>query len=292
MQITNSGKLAIALAFVLFVCVAACKESHFLLPGQLVLSRRGWDYVIYFNGLDSRQLRIRPAVGTGSVAAARVGSDGTTYAISFAPKSSEDQLGNSIVSIASNGATRIVFRQDGIGILDFSVLSRGLVILDANQSPCPEVKWTNLQGSLLKTLPAPCGAFSLDASTPDNVILTTDKGIFLQRGDKFVAADFGVAAAWINSDELMYWEGGTSQCTWRYSLSRNSRTKVLCGYWFGLAASPDGRYISVRVLTTDHIFHDVPELRVLDTQTGRYTPVIRGALPMVSWADGIGSSTE
>ena len=134
---------------------------------------------------------------------------------------------------------------------------------------------------MLKTLPAPCGAKLLDASTPDSAITATNQGIFLQQGVKFVPANFG-DSVWINSNVLMCYEEN-GWCTWKYSLADGSRTKVVCGYWFGRTASPDGRYITVRVLTTE-LWHDMPELRILDTQRGRYIPVIRGALPAAFWA--------
>jgi hypothetical protein len=227
-------------------------------------------------------VKIQPNADTDFVGRASVGSDGRTYAISYAGKLRENPIGGSIVVIAPNGATRVAFRQGSSEVLDFAAIPAELVILTKTHDQCPEVKWTSYQGKVLKTLPALCGASFLDASTPDNTIIGTSDGILLQRGDKFMRADFGNPVTWINSDELMYWEENT-RCTWKYSLGQGSRTKVACGDWFGRAASPDGRYMTVRALTTEH-WHDMPELRVLDTQTGRYIPVMRGALPTSFWA--------
>lgn len=271
----------------LVLSMAGCERSHFLLPGKLVLSEHGWDHVAYFDGLHYREVKIRPTATTTFVNAAHVGPDGVTYAISHAGNLGEDSSGNTVVAVADDGTTRAIFEPTETSVLSFAPISSGLVVLAKTQTEC-SVKWISYQGRLLKSLPAPCDAFDLDASTATNTILRTEEGVLLQRGDKFEPTDFGIAAIWINSDELMYWEDGKTQCTWRYSLSRNSRRKVTCGYWFSLAASPDGRYIAVRVLTTIHWFQDIPELRVLDTQTGRYVPVIYGAPPIAHWVPAKG----
>jgi hypothetical protein len=263
------------------ISLFACREDRFLLPGELVLSRYGWDHITYFDGLHYREVKLQPNRDTDSVSGARVGPGRSTYAIGYTGKGQEHPVGNSVVTIAPSGVTSIVFRQKDEDVVDFATTPTQLVVLTRADGKCPNVKWASYQGRVLKVQPAPCAAAALDASTPEHIIVATDQEVLLRHGDTFKVSSLGNSATWINPDELMYYEENT-RCTWKYDAVHSTRVKVFCGEWFANAASPDGRYILIRVLTTED-FHDIPELRILDTRSGHHISVIRGALPGVSW---------
>jgi len=270
-------------AFLLLLVCSGCKRSVFLLPGQLVLSYYGWDRVAYFNGVRLREVLIRRTTETTFVDGAQIGPDGNTYGISYsAPFRQPGATGNSIVSLNSDGSTRISFKKQGTSIIDFAAIPSSFVILTRRGKDCPTIVWVGYDGKELKTLSAPCNAEGLAAATADNLFVATDQGIQLMRGNRFGPPSIGYDVTWINSHELMYYTDH-DRCTWRYDISDDARTKVVCGDWFAGAASADGRYVCVRVLTTED-WHDIPELRVVDTLSGRYLSVIRGPIPRVFWA--------
>ena len=167
-------------------------------------------------------------------------------------------------------------------ILDLAVTPSSLVILLRRGNNCPTINWTDYDGKEFKNIAAPCDSLGLGAAADDKVFVATQKRVLILRGNQFEPLELGYWVTWINPNELMYYTD-QDRCTWKYMLAGNSKTKIFCGEWFAGAASSDGRYITIRVLTTKD-WHDVPELRILDTNSKKYIPVMQGVIPSIHWA--------
>jgi hypothetical protein len=269
----------------------SCAKTKFRLPGELLLSSAEWDHILFSDGLTSRELKLQH-----SIAASQVGPDGRIYALSsFSRNGAGDVISNSIVVVQPDGSTVTVFAPPKTK-MSFSATPTALVVLAQNdRDHCPTIDWVHYEGTLFRSLPAPCGTQNPQASTEDLIIVTAASLepsdpptlLMLLRGTRFENIGQGYEPVWINSNQYMYQD--TKKCIHKQTLGEPASTTVLCDAIFEGAASPDGRYVVVHVPGPTGFLgmfqmRETKELRVVDTRTGRYIPLYEGAVPYAFWA--------